>query len=312
MSTRSLWHWANAYKMSAAIFALEEVGALAAMAAAPRSIEELSWLDADALAPLLTMLLHAGLLSCEDGRYSLVGGSLLPLLAHERRVRSRFSQEVIVARLRGQGGSDPMDAPGAEARWPEYHAAMSVSARSIAPHVVRVTRLRRGEHVIDLGGADGALFAALKHLVPGIRGTVVDRPSAAPHWRAVEDARFVGLDLRALDGDLLADADVVLLSNVLHLFNAADRGVMMKKILDHVRPGARAVVYDVFVSRGVADAGLFMVLDWMLCGHRFDLTAEQMASELVSLGWSNPVTHIVPTLPGAFVSALKPASGATP
>jgi hypothetical protein len=320
--TANVWYWANAYKVSMALFALLEVGAIERLAGVRSTACILArdlGLSPHALDSLLNLLSTAGVLDYNEGGFALrpAAAALLPLLSLERLLSDKhIRRDSLVSVLRGGSGTDPMAEADAQELWTIYLAAMAVGARTLAPHLVRFGHLDSQLHLLDLGGADGALGLAIGRLRPGIVVTVVDRPQVE---RAFQDRitaagekdrfRFVANDLRHPDDfpPELWNADTVLLSNVLHLLSAEERQKLLQAVRDHMASGTRVLVYDQFLAPDrIIDATWFMVVDWLLCGYRFDSTEQAFAEELFELGFVTISCRRTPALPGAMVFAKVP------
>jgi hypothetical protein len=61
-------------------------------------------------------------------------------------------------------------------RTASYDRQMGVDVARWAPHLVTAFDWAPVGHVVDVGGGDGTLWAALLQAFPGLRGTVVDQP----------------------------------------------------------------------------------------------------------------------------------------
>lgn len=314
-----LWYWANAYKVSLSLFALHEVGVLKLLADGAHTGATLArelGLSEQALEPLLHLLTIMKILGKQGDSYfmSSADAKLLPLLAHERGMHiRRIREDVLVDILRGEKGIDPMVGEQAGEIWPSYLAAMAINARALAPHLVRFGNLRGRRNLVDMGGADGALSLVLERLIPNTSITVVDRPQLALAFRQLtqqsgkgNSLRFVGGDLRC-PGDLasvLSGADGVILSNVLHLLSTDERANLLINIRRAVAARASVLIYDQFLHpEPTGDPALFMVVDWLLCGYRFDTTEVEFAGVLSSLGFGS-ISHLrLQGLPGALICA---------
>ncbi|MFC8268427.1 methyltransferase [Streptomyces cinereoruber] len=103
-------------------------------------------------------------------------------------------------------------------------------------------------HVLDVGGGDGALLAAVARTAPDVRGTLVELPG--PAARARRRFAGTGLDERitVVDGSffdpLPATADTVLLSFVLLNWSDEDALAVLRRCAEALEPGGRLVVLD--------------------------------------------------------------------
>ncbi|MDT0377593.1 methyltransferase [Streptomyces sp. DSM 42041] len=108
-----------------------------------------------------------------------------------------------------------------------FHGAMTGVTAAQVPAIVRACDVAAGAHVVDVGGGDGTLLAALLGARPGLRGTLVERPGALPAARRTLAAAGVAEDRCAVvEGDFFASVpdggDAYLLKNILHNWSDAD------------------------------------------------------------------------------------------
>jgi hypothetical protein len=321
--SKGMWYWANSYKVSLVLFAMLETGVLEHLSKFRQSAYILSketGLSLEVLEPMLNLLETIGLLDHNSEGFFLPrsNSALMPLLSLEKIFSERYIRcDALIKVMKGEVGKDPMEGPDAVELLPTYLAAMSVGARTLAAHIVHIAKLGPNPRMIDLGGADGALVLAISRLIPGLQAIVIDRPQIQnAFWdRVVADGaqtkiRFIAGDLRrpAKFEHILAQADTVLVSNILHLLSWEDREALLRCVLDYVLPGARLLVYDQFLPQdNMLDSTNLMVIDWLLCGYRFDLDVQSFISQLSNLGFVSITSHLNATFPGAIVRAEKPS-----
>ncbi|MDP9863625.1 MULTISPECIES: methyltransferase [Streptosporangium] len=101
-----------------------------------------------------------------------------------------------------------------------YNTAMSQGTRGVAEALARSYDFGRSGTVVDVGGGDGTLIAAVLREHPGLRGVIYDSPTGAS--RAEETLRRAGVAgrCRIEAGDFFAGvpegADLYLLKSVVH------------------------------------------------------------------------------------------------
>lgn len=130
-----------------------------------------------------------------------------------------------------------------------FDAGMAVLAERGAAAVLAAWSFPEEGLVVDVGGGQGTLLAAVLHARPGLRGVVLDLPGVAE--RAAERLRAAGLEgrARAVGGDMfsgvLEGAELYLLKSVLHDW-ADDRAaaVLQACRAAMTRPGARLLVIE--------------------------------------------------------------------
>ncbi|WP_019544893.1 methyltransferase [Streptomyces sulphureus] len=107
-----------------------------------------------------------------------------------------------------------------EALGERFTAAMASGTAAQAPLVADSCDWGRFAHVVDVGGGDGTLLAAILAAQPGLHGTLYDRPEALrPAPDTLKSAGVAGC-CTLLEGDFLASVpaggDAYLLRNILH------------------------------------------------------------------------------------------------
>ncbi|HEV7521638.1 MAG TPA: class I SAM-dependent methyltransferase [Candidatus Angelobacter sp.] len=316
---RSIWSWANAYKVSFSIFALNELGVLKLIATsflAPAQIADQLDLSEELLTPLLELLASTGVLQEREGAFRGQQGieTILPLLVMESRLSASHVTSSQIAKVVRSGlAADIFQTGNVEEYLPIFTAAMRSSARTLAPHLVRFGNLRQCRQVLDLGGADGSLALALCRVVPQLSISVVDLPRMQqPFEKQIREhgaehaIHFHSADLRQPEtlAGLLGTADVILISNVVHLLTTEHRFRLYRTVQQHAAAGTRFVVYDQFIGDNAPLSGTdFMAVDWVINGVQFRETPEQLCEILRESGFSHAQSRQFPGLPGAVVIA---------
>jgi hypothetical protein len=305
--------------VSASIFALNELGVLSLVASeflTPAQIAAERNVNSELLQPLLELLASAGVLQQSGTRFKAHQGieTILPLLAMESRMSaSHVTASQIASVVRSGRAADIFQIGNIEEYLPVFTSAMRSSARTLAPHLLRFGNLREARQVVDLGGADGSLALALLRLAPHLSISVVDLPrmqepfSTQIREHGVATAvQFHAADLRQPETfvHLLANADVLNISNVVHLLTTRQRAALYHAVRQHSAPGARFLVYDQFIGDNEPfDATHFMAVDWVINGVQFRQTPQQCCDILLGLGFSDARFRRFFGLPGAIVAS---------
>jgi hypothetical protein len=155
--------------------------------------------DADALGRVLWHLATAGVLRRDgSGRYALTAQGEALCDAHPTGMRARLDLEGVIGRadlsfvqllhtvrtgapaFPAQFGRSFWDDLAADpARSASFDAQMGADVTAWAPAIVAACDWGSLGHVVDVGGGNGSLLAALLREHPALRGTVVDLPSTA-------------------------------------------------------------------------------------------------------------------------------------
>jgi len=102
-----------------------------------------------------------------------------------------------------------------------FHEAMTEGTRWAAPAVIAAYDFSRFRTVVDVGGGNGTLIAAILAATPGLRGTVFDLPIGVEGARRHLEAAGVADRCQVVEGDffrqpLPGGADAYLLKSVIH------------------------------------------------------------------------------------------------
>jgi len=228
-------HWA-----AQAVYVATRLGIPDLLADGPRACDELA-AAAGAHGPSLIRLLRAlaGLgvfAEADDGRFALTPmGRLLQagapgtwraevLLLGEVNYRAfgdllrtvRFG-ETAFDHVYGTGFYDYLAHHPEAAGW--FNECMTKTAAAWVPAFVQAMDFSDANTVVDMGGGDGGLMAAVLRANPSLRGVVFDLPHAAEAASAVLAAAGVGARATVVHGDFLTTAppggDVYILARVL-------------------------------------------------------------------------------------------------
>ena len=222
--------------------------------------------DRDGLERLLLALRALGLLACDKDRYTIPealspclppggGRSLSPFLTHMAHIRERWARLGDAVKSGSPlefGGTD--DHAMAEEQTDAFMAAMEGLASNLADSLVAAFPLRGDEAILDLGCGPGTFVRRFLERYPRVRATLVDVEDVIPiterHMEKEGQLDRVAL----ISGDLRhvslreGSYDVVLLSNVMHIFGPEEVSTIFKKIYSALRPGGSFLVNDFFTD----------------------------------------------------------------
>jgi SAM-dependent methyltransferase len=226
--------------------------------------------DADALGRVVNHLVGAGVLARDGaGELSLTGG-----LGEELREagawldiegaigRADLSAFHLLATVRGGEPAYPL-AYG-RAYWEDlaaqprlsasFDALMRARLRTEGPQVAAAYDWGAHAHVVDVGGGDGTLLAAILAAHPAVRGTLVELAGpAAAAARTLE--RFAGrceIVTGSFFDPLPAGADAYGLSGVLHDWDDERAPAILRRCAEAAGPGGRVLV----IEEGPTDAAI--------------------------------------------------------
>ncbi len=313
-----IWRWANAYKVSAAIFALDRAGVLPLLQKGWEigDLARATGVEKSSLAILLALMEKGGMLE-RDGKQVALSGEgrrLFPLVVLESALNHEWPLvDRMVKVLRGAPGHDYMDAETGPAFVEKYCKAMEVNANALSPRIARELRRAAVCKVVDLGGADGAMMERLFHLGAAVEGVVIDRSimhaAFNNRFRGTDSPiQFIPADLRDVDrlAPFLGDADAVIISNVLHMMSLSCVERLVACAAGAATAGSAIYIYDLFdAGEAVFDTASIMTVDWMLQGTGFMMTTEEMALLMQNAGFEIQTRSSWPGLPGTLIIGRK-------
>jgi acetylserotonin N-methyltransferase len=148
----------------------------------------------------------------------------------------------------------------------QFMAGMHAFSQLSAGPLLSAFDLSNFRHLVDIGGATGALAAAAVAAYPSLRATVVDLPSvvelAQAHFLAppyLADPRlasrigWVAADVFT-QPDRVPSGDLFVLSRILHDWDAARCAAVLGLVLSRLPPGGALLVAEMLLEAGGEDA----------------------------------------------------------
>jgi hypothetical protein len=266
----ALYRMATGHYVSSAVHVAAELGLADLLASGPRHHEDLAretGTHAPSLNRVLRLLAGAGVVTEEpDGRFALaplgeslrsgVPGSMRAVvrLFASPRVRQAWSDLLHSVRT-GEPAYDHVfgtDSFSYMAAHPEeaavFDEAMAGFTRQIAEAAVEAYDFSRFRTIVDVGGGNGALLAAILRATPGSRGVVFEQPHAAE--RAREHLAGLGLADRseAVGGDFFrevpAGGDAYLLKHVIHDWDDERARAILRNCRRAMADGATLLIVE--------------------------------------------------------------------
>lgn len=241
----------------------------------PEEVAERAGLDPRAVAILLPALAGAGLLESDRGRYrptrecrrslcdpgsdDFVGGGL-PLWLSNLEGWTRLPEVLRTG--------EPIRSGGTVRDEESLRRFMAGMAAAPAERVERIVarcldRAPGAERVLDVGGGPGHM--ARRFVERGLRATLFDTPETVDFVREEYDlAEVEGLEL--VGGDFTTDAlpdgpfDVVLLSNVIHIYGPEDNRRLVAEASRVAAPGGVVAIQDFLRGRSPRAARFALVM----------------------------------------------------
>lgn len=252
----------NGYRSAQVIMTAERLGVFPALSGATKTAEGLAQelgASVRGMRILCDALAALGLLTKQAGDYGLSALAwefLVPghpqsqnaLVQHGARLYERWGRLHDVIKT-----GEPVDDRVLDSRWQGSEVAFAQAMASSAAWNARETAaqldLADVQRMMDLGGGPGAYAIEFARKYPGLQVVVFDRQQTINVARAnIEQAQLSDrVSVRA--GDLLADDlggpyDYIFISNLVHVFSAADNAALIRKAAGVLAAGGRMAVKD--------------------------------------------------------------------
>jgi SAM-dependent methyltransferase len=231
----------------------------------PRSAEEIAtrtgWHPRGARM-LLDGLLALELVEKENGLYrnaAIASECLVPgapydqrhILAHKANNWAAWSRLDEVVRT----GENPPRGEHSEDELRAFILGMNDIAKESARGMIEVLDLSPYRRMLDVGGGPATYTIAFVEANPELHGTVFDLPPVTAIGR--EQVAKAGLEDRIdfVAGDLTTDElgsgyDLILVSNIIHSYNAETNQALVRKCYDALEPGGLLIVKDFLLDAG--------------------------------------------------------------
>lgn len=178
-----------------------------------------------------------------------------------------------------------------------FSEAMSGMTAAVSAEVVRLLDTANVRHVVDIGGAEGALLFALLKAHPALSGTVFDVPTVANRFGQV--AKSAGLADRAtsVGGDFfngVPEADLYLMKYILHDWNDDECLTILKNCRRSLRPGGRIAIIELVLGEvGEPGPAPLMDINMLVMASGRERTFAEYESLLTTAGFTG--TTVTPT-----------------
>lgn len=257
---------AGGYRSSQALFTACRLGVFAALANATlgvRQVADLLKTDLRGTRILLDALVGLGLLRRSDSGYAntelaktcLVPdapGSRLAHILHGANLYDRWGGLPEAVRT-GRPVSTPGDVSDPARAKADFARAMAASARHSARLTAEAIDLRGVRSMLDIGGGPGVFAAAFAQRQPGLTVTVLDDAETLRTTAELVAAAELQDRIRlepgdAFESDLAGPWDLILVSNVVHIYSDAECRRLTQRCAEALAPGGRLLLKDFFVN----------------------------------------------------------------
>jgi ubiquinone/menaquinone biosynthesis C-methylase UbiE len=131
--------------------------------------------------------------------------------------------------------------------------ALAGRAKNVAPHLAKNVPLGDAKVLLDVGGGTGIYAIAYLQANPSLKAIVWDRPEVLKVAQEMATEHGVADRLELRPGNMFTDpvpseADVVLLSNILHDWDVQECRTLIGRIAKTMPSGGRLLIHDVFLN----------------------------------------------------------------
>jgi hypothetical protein len=192
-----------------------------------------------------------------------------------------------------------------------FDAAMTSISTGFVSAIVQAYDFGRYSTVVDVGGGNGALLAAVLLANPDVRGVLVDRPDVLAGASAVLERAGVADRCHTVAGDFLDElpgsGNLYMLSNILHDWDDDTAVRILRTCLQAIPAHGRLLIVELVLPDGT-EPSLAKLLDLemlaMAPGGR-QRTASEYTHLLTQAGLR--LTHVVTATPGQAASYVEAA-----
>jgi precorrin-6B methylase 2 len=197
-------------------------------------------------------LIHGG--AFDVGNYLSLAATAPSVVAMVERLRSNrpaglSGHELGAAFIYRDGMKSAMEE---SALAEHFTLALSGRAKNVAPVLAAKVPLQSAKTLLDIGGGTGIYSIGFVKANPSLRAIVLDRPEVLKTAERFVADFGVADRVELLSGDMFADpypqADVILLSNILHDWDVAECQRLIDRCAAALTPGGKLFIHDVLLD----------------------------------------------------------------
>ena len=159
------------------------------------------------------------------------------------------------------------------------------------------------KEIVDVGGGNGSLLAAILKRHQGVRGVLFDLPAVVDRARPSVESAGLGDRCRLVGGSFFesvpAAGDAYLLRHVVHDWRDEDAATMLRNCRSAMKPDAKVLVVEIVVPAG-NDPSFAKWMDLMMVTYGGKERSEKQYRQLFAQAGLQ-LTRIVPTKAGISV-----------
>lgn len=198
--------------------------------------------------------------------------------------------------------------------WTEaFIAAMHKLASERGPMLIRALGLQGVGRMLDLGGGSGAAAISFARASETLHVVLLDLPEVIGLARGYIEKAGLSDRISTQAGDMLADPlgenyDLILVSQICHMFSPEENGRVLERCFDALAPGGRLAILDFILSadRTAPKSGALFALNMLVgtpAGRSY--SAEEYCAWLGRTGFTG-AHHIQLPGPAGLIVATRP------
>ena len=268
---RHLWAlaegMANAYRHSALLFAVLKIGLFDVLREEALSCEELGKIlnvSSRRLRAFLDALAYYDVLVREGDRYA-VAQDWLPLTDPEREdnLQARFAHNIrnsqswffaaeVLLSDRPAFTLSPTTEPNDDART-AFHRSLGTRSLTLMRLILNSLPIPDGARILDLGGGFGDICRPILERDPKANALLFEAPPTAAlakkhHERLGLSDRFSVIAGDFLTDELPSDLDLVIVSNILHIYSESTCLALLDRLRLSLRPKGLLLIHEVTID----------------------------------------------------------------
>jgi O-methyltransferase domain/Dimerisation domain len=191
-----------------------------------------------------------------------------------------------------------------------FDGAMTANARQSTAAVLAAYDFGRFARVVDVGGGQGALLAAILAHHPGVRGVLLDQPQVVARAEGMLREAGVSARCEVVGGDFFASVpaggDAYLLREILHDWEEAEAIAILRNCRQAMAPEGRLLAIEAVIGPpNEGAAGKFTDLTMLANPGGRERTREEYAALVGAAGFR--LSGVVPTAMEHSVIEAVPA-----
>ncbi|MCW2651810.1 MAG: hydroxyneurosporene-O-methyltransferase [Mycobacterium sp.] len=190
--------------------------------------------------------------------------------------------------------------------------AMACLTRLSIPPILAAYDFSRAKTIVDVGGGNGQLLAAILGAVPKARGVLLEQQAvqtqARERFEQAGLARRADIEVGSFFDTVPRVGDLYLLKHILHDWDDEQANAILCRVRDAMAPSASLLLIECVIPSGNKfHFGKFLDLDMMIFSGGRERTADEFSDLLAKTGFT--LRRIIPTVMHLSIIEASVATG---